>query len=77
MDLAGIALGAGALFLSLMGWVYQLGYASARINRNEKDIATLNVEFRKEISESLRRIHEKIDSLPCKNPGWKRSDCGD
>ena len=64
-----------ALITALLGWAYQLGYMQARVNRAERDIDMLNREFKKEISESLRRIHEKIDDLPCKNPGWRKDDC--
>lgn len=71
MDPIGIA----GLVIALLGWAYQLGYMQARVNRNEKDVDALNKEFRKEISESLRRIHEKIDQLPCKNPGWSKEKC--
>jgi hypothetical protein len=71
-----IIFGAAALVFSLLGWDYQLGYANARINRNERDIAALNTEFKKEVADSLRRLHEKFDKLPCKNPGWTKEDCG-
>lgn len=66
-----------ALVIALLGWAYQLGYANARINRNEKDISSLNKEFRKEVTDSLRRLHDKFDKLPCKNPGWKQDKCDD
>lgn len=83
-----ILAGAG-LLLALLGWVYQLGFLSARIVRNEKDIEKLaqdikehekNTElkdsnWRKEIRESFGKIYQKIDELPCKNPGWNKESC--
>lgn len=73
--------GAG-LLLALLGWVYQLGFSGARLVRNEKDIEDLRkrfeereMVFRNEVRDSFQRIYQKLDELPCKNPGWKRDDC--
>lgn len=78
-----------AVVASILGWIYQLGYASARLQRNEQDIAELKKkheearrdraeeikELQDKIAEGLQRIYEKLDKLPCKNPGWEQKDC--
>ncbi len=68
--------------LALLGWAYQLGFMSARINRNEKDIEELkksaaqnDKDFRSEMREGFGKVYTKIDELPCHNPGWKKDKC--
>lgn len=63
---------AGAmLMLSIMGVAFKIGTHAARINRNEKDIAKSD----ESVQDSLRRLHSKIDDLPCKNVKWRKEDC--
>ena len=78
-----------AVIAAILGWAYQLGFTSARIQRNEQDIADLKSkleearrdraeeikELQKAISAGLKQIYEKLDKLPCKNAGWKPGDC--
>lgn len=78
-----------AVVASLLGWAYQIGYSSARQKRTEDDVAELKAKYeqsrrdradeirdlQKSISEGLRLIYEKLDKLPCKNPGWESKDC--
>jgi len=72
-----------AVVASILGWAYQLGYSSARLSRNERDIEELKRrqdEARKDraqsiaaldekISAGLDKIYDKLDKLPCKNAG--------
>lgn len=78
-----------AVVASILGWIYQLGYASARLQRNEQDIAELKKKqdesrrdhakeigaLEEKISAGLQRIYDKLDKLPCRNPGWDPKDC--
>lgn len=78
-----------AVVASILGWIYQLGYASARLQRNEQDIAELKKKqdesrrdrareigaLEEKIGAGLQRIYDKLDKLPCKNAGWKPGDC--
>jgi len=78
-----------AVIAALLGWVYQLGYASSRLTRNEKDILELkgsNEQFRRDheqndqkaqdkIAEGFQRVYDKLDDLPCHNPGYKKDKC--
>ena len=66
-----VMIAGGMLMLSIMGVAFKIGTHAARINRNEKDIA----KFDESVKESLRRLHEKFDKLPCKNVKWKKEDC--
>ena len=60
------------LIISIVGWGYNLGYQSARINRNEKDIENID----EKISSGLNRIYDKIDDLPCRDfSGVKDRGC--
>jgi hypothetical protein len=71
-----------AVVASILGWIYQLGYSSARLHRNEQDIAELKRKqderigaLEEKIGAGLQRIYDKLDKLPCKNAGWKPGDC--
>lgn len=77
--IAGLAL---TLIIALLGWIYQLGFMGARVQRNEKDIDDLKKthdqnekDLRTEIRESFNKVYAKLDSLPCKNPRWNGDDC--
>ena len=59
------------LFLSVLGLAFYAWYLAARVHRNEKDIA----KYDESVTDSLRRLHEKLDNLPCKNPVWKKETC--
>ena len=71
-----------AVVASILGWIYKLGYSSARLQRNEQDIAELKRKqderigaLEEKIGAGLQRIYDKLDKLPCKNAGWKPEDC--
>lgn len=71
-----------ALVLTLLGWAYQLGRSDARLGRNEKDITELQAyreqnakELRENMSQSFEKVYNKLDALPCHNPGWKKEGC--
>ena len=68
MNLTSIFAGIGFV-LALLGWAFNLGILSARVVRSEKDMETMRTETR----ENQRLLFEKIDKLPCHNPGWKPS----
>jgi len=70
------------IVMAFLGWAYTLGRADARITRNEKDIAeelrqrnVNSADLRQEIRENFAKINDKIDSLACKNPSWRKDDC--
>jgi hypothetical protein len=70
------------LLIALLGWAYQLGFLSNKIQRSEKDIAEINgklvqneKDLKGEMRDNFRLMFDKIDGLPCHNPGWKRGDC--
>jgi hypothetical protein len=79
-----------AIVLAVLGWAYQLGRSDARLHRNEKDIAEIKSsrvdcrrdhdsfekDLRREMRESFLKVYEKLDALPCHNPGWgKNAGC--
>lgn len=71
-----------ALVLTLLGWAYQLGRSDARLGRNEKDIAELQAyreqnakELRENMRQSFEKVYNKLDELPCHNPGWRKEGC--
>ena len=75
------ALGVIGFVLALLGWAYQMGFLSARIVRNEKDIMELRAksdqsekDLRLQLSESFSKVYEKLDALPCHNPGWGKGE---
>jgi hypothetical protein len=77
--IAGLGL---TLLIALLGWVYQLGFMSARIIRNEKDVADIKNrqeqnerDLRADIKDGFSRVFEKLDDLPCHNPGWRKDGC--
>ena len=66
------------LLISLLGWAYQLGRSDARMSRTERDIGELRArqqkveeDLRDDIKDGFARMYEKLDALPCHNPGWK------
>ena len=66
------------LLIALLGWAWQIGFMSARIHRNEKDLKEIRdneKEMRIEIRECFDKVYKKIDSLPCHNPKWDRGQC--
>ena len=77
--IAGLAL---TLLIALLGWVYQLGFMGARVIRNEKDVAEIKSrqeqnekDLRTEVKEGFSKVYQKIDDLPCHNPGWRKDGC--
>lgn len=70
------------LILAILGWAYQLGRSDARTSRNEQDIAKLQQQresdldkLTNKISDGFSKVYEKIDDLPCHNPGWNKDGC--
>jgi hypothetical protein len=77
--MAGLAL---TLLIALLGWVYQLGFMGARVIRNEKDVAEIKSrqeqnekDLRTEVKDGFSKVYQKIDDLPCHNPGWRKDHC--
>jgi type II secretory pathway pseudopilin PulG len=68
-------LAALGLVLALLGWAYQLGRSDARTTRNEQDIAEVRQLLQTQVRASFEKVYEKIDSLPCHNPGWNKERC--
>ena len=59
------------VYTFILALAFWSGYMWGKVKRNERDIA----KFDESVSDSLRRLHEKIDRLPCKNSGWNQKDC--
>lgn len=69
-----VMIAGGIFLLSICGIAFKMGMHASKISRNELDIKDLNTEFKKEIAESLRRIYERIDQLPCHSPRAGKSE---
>ena len=70
------------LALALLGWAYQLGFMGARVQRNERDIIELGRKqdahaesLRIQMTTGFEKVYEKLDALPCHNPGWREDKC--